>query len=61
MDYIWCQVVALSKLWHCWFPEVNWIYTEELNSKELEPDILVFNTEFILFFKHFDLDKLFTF
>ena len=39
--------VATSKLWHCWFPEVNWIPPgEALSGEELDIGILDLNIVF---------------
>ena len=39
--------VAMSKLWHCWFPEVNWVPPgEALSGRELDAGILNLNPVF---------------
>ena len=43
--------VAMSKLWHCWFPEVNWIPPgEALGVEELDTGILDLNIVFFIRF-----------
>ena len=43
--------VAMSKLWHCWFQEVNWIPPgEALSGEELDTGILDLNIVFFIRF-----------